>query len=186
MPVPARRPRRTPSGSTPTDTTSLSRAETDQNPRVHQQTGPRDRERHCPRSVLTVSEDSTGRWNVAFQTLVHRTSPRPATSGPVSRWSVSTSVSGRRPRGRRGTGRTRTRPGSAAPKSLTAAQERLRALQRRAARQHGPYDPSTRTKRQPSTRWGGSAGSVALASTLRRCAAMCCTSTPPSSRSAIR
>jgi putative transposase len=40
-----------------------------------------------------------------------------------------------------------------APKSLTAAQSRLRALQRRAARQYGPYDPATKTKRKPSKRW---------------------------------
>lgn len=40
-----------------------------------------------------------------------------------------------------------------APKSLTAAQTRLRALQRRAARQQGPYNLATKTKRQPSKRW---------------------------------
>ncbi len=40
-----------------------------------------------------------------------------------------------------------------APKSLTAAQGRLRALQRRAARQQGPWDPGTRTWRQQSKRW---------------------------------
>jgi putative transposase len=40
-----------------------------------------------------------------------------------------------------------------APRSLAAAQSRLAALQRRAARQHGPYDPNTRTRREPSTRW---------------------------------
>ncbi|MFB9729945.1 transposase [Haloechinothrix salitolerans] len=41
----------------------------------------------------------------------------------------------------------------AAPKALSAAQSRLRALQRKAARQRGPYDQQTRTKRQPSKRW---------------------------------
>jgi putative transposase len=41
----------------------------------------------------------------------------------------------------------------AAPKSLTRAQRRLQALQRKAARQHGPYDPETKQKRQPSARW---------------------------------
>jgi putative transposase len=35
----------------------------------------------------------------------------------------------------------------------TAAQARLRALQRKAARRHGPYDPGMRTKRPPSKRW---------------------------------
>ncbi|HEY5854123.1 MAG TPA: IS607 family element RNA-guided endonuclease TnpB [Aldersonia sp.] len=40
-----------------------------------------------------------------------------------------------------------------APRPLTAAQARLRALQRRAARQHGPWDPVTNTPRAPSKRW---------------------------------
>jgi putative transposase len=40
-----------------------------------------------------------------------------------------------------------------APKSLTAAQARLRALQRKAARQTGPDDPTTRASRRPSKRW---------------------------------
>jgi putative transposase len=40
-----------------------------------------------------------------------------------------------------------------APKSLTAAQGRLRALQRRAARQQGPWDPDTGARRPPSKRW---------------------------------
>lgn len=41
----------------------------------------------------------------------------------------------------------------AAPKSLSAARSRLRALQRRAARQHGPYDRAAKAKRTPSKRW---------------------------------
>ncbi len=40
-----------------------------------------------------------------------------------------------------------------APKSLTAAQARLRALQRMAARQQGPWDPAARARRAPSKRW---------------------------------
>ncbi len=40
-----------------------------------------------------------------------------------------------------------------APKSLAAAQARLRTLQRRAARQQGPWDPDAKTKRPPSKRW---------------------------------
>nr|WP_238362029.1 transposase [Actinopolymorpha pittospori] len=40
-----------------------------------------------------------------------------------------------------------------APKSLTAAQARLRVLQRRAARQIGPYDPATKARRAPSKGW---------------------------------
>ncbi len=36
---------------------------------------------------------------------------------------------------------------------MTAAQARLRTLQRRAARQRGPYDPGTGAKHIPSKRW---------------------------------
>ncbi len=41
----------------------------------------------------------------------------------------------------------------AAPKPLTCAQSRLRAAQRQAARRCGPYDPETKTCREPSKRW---------------------------------
>ncbi len=41
----------------------------------------------------------------------------------------------------------------AAPKPLTRAQSRLRAAHRRAARRCGPYDPDTKTRREPSKRW---------------------------------
>ena len=41
----------------------------------------------------------------------------------------------------------------AAPKPLTRAQSRLRAAQRQAARRCGPYDPETKTRREPSKRW---------------------------------
>jgi putative transposase len=41
----------------------------------------------------------------------------------------------------------------AAPKPLTRAQSRLRAAQRQAARRCGPYDPQTKTCREPSKRW---------------------------------
>ena len=40
-----------------------------------------------------------------------------------------------------------------APRPLEAAQHRLRGLQRKAARQHGPYDPDTKSRREPSTSW---------------------------------
>jgi putative transposase len=41
----------------------------------------------------------------------------------------------------------------AAPKPLARAQSRLRAAQRQAARRHGPYDPETTTRLEPSKRW---------------------------------
>ena len=40
-----------------------------------------------------------------------------------------------------------------APKSLAAAQRRLRSLQRKAARQQGAYDSATKRKQHPSNRW---------------------------------
>jgi putative transposase len=47
-----------------------------------------------------------------------------------------------------------------APKSLSAAQTRLRILQHRAARQRGPYDPQSRIRRQPSQRWRRTAARI--------------------------
>jgi putative transposase len=40
-----------------------------------------------------------------------------------------------------------------APKPLVAAQAKLGALQRRGARRHGPFDPVTESRREPSKRW---------------------------------
>ncbi len=40
-----------------------------------------------------------------------------------------------------------------APRHLEAAQARLRTLQRKAARQVGPYDPESKTRRKPSAGW---------------------------------
>jgi putative transposase len=59
-----------------------------------------------------------------------------------------------------------------APRSLAIAQARLRGLQRRAARQQGPYDPATKRKRQPSNRWRATQARIgrahARAANLRR------------------
>lgn len=41
----------------------------------------------------------------------------------------------------------------AAPREYRRAQRKLRALQRKAARQTGPYDPATKTRRDASTGW---------------------------------
>jgi putative transposase len=41
----------------------------------------------------------------------------------------------------------------AAPKPLMRAQSRLRGAQRQAGRRCGPYDPETKTRREPSKRW---------------------------------
>lgn len=101
----------------------------------------------------TVRQDSAGRWHCALQTLVAakarpvhvRRSAHPVVGVDVGVKADSLLV-------------IATPDGIevdriAAPKSLTGAQSRLRVLQRRAARQHGPYDAQTRTRRQPSKRW---------------------------------
>lgn len=101
----------------------------------------------------TLSEDSSGRWFVAFQVLVQRAVQRPAHVGvgaPVVGVDVGVKADSllvvATPDGRE---ITRV----PAPKSYARTQDRRRALQRRAARQHGPYDVGTKTRRVPSKRW---------------------------------
>lgn len=101
----------------------------------------------------TVTQDSAGRWYCSFQTVVAGKS-RPAHAvrslHPVVGVDVGVKADSLL---------VIATPGGteisrvAAPKSLTAAQARLRALQRRAARLHGPYDPASKTKQLPSKRW---------------------------------
>ncbi|MGE2689064.1 IS607 family element RNA-guided endonuclease TnpB [Mycolicibacterium pulveris] len=101
----------------------------------------------------TVRCDSAGRWHCALQVIVE-TKQRPAhaqrSRHPVVGVDVGVKADAllvvATP-----DGIEVDRIG--APKSLTAAQARLRTLQRRAARQHGPYDPLTKTRRAPSKRW---------------------------------
>ncbi len=101
----------------------------------------------------TLSEDSSGRWHVALQVLVQRPVKVPAHVGfgePVVGVDVGVKADAllvvATPDGRE----VDRVP---APKSLSAAQARLQALQRRAARQHGPYNVATQTKQKPSKRW---------------------------------
>jgi putative transposase len=101
----------------------------------------------------TLSEDAAGRWHVAFQVIVQRAVSIPAHAGSgVPAVGVDVGVKAdsllvaAAPDGREA-GRV------PAPKSLAAAQSRLRALQRRAARQRGPWNPAARTRQQPSKRW---------------------------------
>jgi putative transposase len=108
----------------------------------------------------TVRQDSAGRWYCALQTIVvakarpahARRSMHPVVGVDVGVKADSLLVVATP----NGTEIARV----AAPKSLTAAQGRLRALQRRAARQHGPYDPATRTRRAPSKRWRRTAARI--------------------------
>jgi putative transposase len=101
----------------------------------------------------TLSEDSAGRWHISFQALVQRTVTVPGHVGagePVVGVDVGVKADSplvvATPQGRE---LDRVR----APKSLSAAQDRLRALQRRAARHIGPYNVATKAKQKPSNRW---------------------------------
>ena len=101
----------------------------------------------------TVRQDSAGRWHCSLQVIVEakaRPAHAPRSAHPVVGVDVGVIADGllvvASP-----DGVEVDRIG--APKSLTGAQSRLRALQRRAARQHGPYDPAAKTKRPPSKRW---------------------------------
>lgn len=101
----------------------------------------------------TVRQDSAGRWYCALQTIVEAKA-RPAHTRRSTYRLVGVDVGVKAdsllviatPDGVE----VERVP---APKSLTAAQARLRALQRRAARQHGPYDPAAKAKQSPSKRW---------------------------------
>jgi putative transposase len=101
----------------------------------------------------TLSQEPSGRWFCSFQVIVervasvagHAAAGVPAAGADVGVKADSLLVVAA-PDGRE-IGRV------AAPKSLAAAQARLRALQRRAARQQGPWDPGTKAKRPPSKRW---------------------------------
>jgi putative transposase len=101
----------------------------------------------------TLTEESSGRWFCSFQVIVQRAAAAPAHAGAgAAAVGVDVGVKAdsllviAAPDGSE-TGRV------PAPKSLTAAQARLRALQRKAARQQGPWDPVAGTRRPPSKRW---------------------------------
>jgi putative transposase len=101
----------------------------------------------------TVSEEPSGRWFCSFQVIVRRSMSVPGHAGAgvpavgvdvgvkADSLLVIAAADGRE------VGRV------AAPKPLTAAQARLRALQRRAARQQGPYHPAAKARQVPSKRW---------------------------------
>ncbi|MGB3473472.1 MAG: IS607 family element RNA-guided endonuclease TnpB [Mycobacterium sp.] len=101
----------------------------------------------------TVRQDSAGRWYCALRALVEaKTRPAHARRSVHAVVGVDVGVKAdsllvvATPEGHEV-------DRIAAPKSLSAAQARLRALQRRAARQCGPYDCQTRARRQQSKRW---------------------------------
>ena len=102
----------------------------------------------------TVSEEPSGRWFCSFQVIVWRPVGVPGHAGagaPAVGVDIGVKADAllviAAPDSRE-IGRV------PAPKSLTTAQGRLRAHQRKAARQQGPWDPGTKSRRPPSKRWG--------------------------------
>ena len=101
----------------------------------------------------TVTQDSAGRWYCSFQAIVSG-KQRPAHAARSSHPVVGVDVGVKADSLLVVASPDGTEIGRVgAPKSLTAAHARLRRLQRRSARQHGPYDAQNRTRRQPSKRW---------------------------------
>jgi putative transposase len=99
----------------------------------------------------TLTEESSGRWFCSFQAIVQRTIAAPAHVG--ARALVAGVDVGVKDLLVVGTPDGAEIDRVPAPKAAAAVQPRKRALQRKAARQQGPYDPVTKTKRKPSGRW---------------------------------
>ncbi|MFG2036479.1 RNA-guided endonuclease TnpB family protein [Dactylosporangium sp. NPDC048998] len=93
----------------------------------------------------TVTE-TAGRWFCSFQVAVKRTAGRPAHAPKTGR--VVGVDAGIKHLAVLSTGEMVRNP---AP--FKAALKKLGKAQRRAARKVGPYDPATRSKRNPSNRW---------------------------------
>ena len=98
-----------------------------------------------------ATRDRSGRWFCSFAVIVAaKTRPGHAARSPHPVVGVNVGVRDLLVAGTPdGTQAARVR----APKPLSKAQARLRRLQRRAARQAGPYDPAARNRRPASNRW---------------------------------
>jgi putative transposase len=102
-----------------------------------------------------VSRDSRGRWQVAFTCQITRAAGRPAHVGPAGKVvGVDAGVASLAVLSHAVPGLTDAHGKVANPRRLAGAGGRLRRAQRRAARQVGPYDPASRSRRAPSARWG--------------------------------
>ena len=103
------------------------------------------------RILSTTVSFTAGRWQCAFQVIVEgKTRPAHATRSEHAVIGVDVGV--------RDLLVVATADGVegdriGAPKPLTRAQSQVRAAQRQAARRRGPYDPDTKTRREPSKRW---------------------------------
>ena len=121
--------------------------------RTHESTGKLARRlENGTARILSVTVSFTGgRWQCAFQVIVEGKA-RPAHARRSPHRAVGVDV------GVKDLLVVATADGAevarvVAPKPLTRAQSRLRAAQRQVARRAGPYDPETRTHREPSKRW---------------------------------
>ncbi|HWT49113.1 MAG TPA: RNA-guided endonuclease TnpB family protein, partial [Mycobacterium sp.] len=103
------------------------------------------------RILSTTVSFTAGRWQCTFQVIVEgKTRPAHATRSEHAVIGVDVGV--------RDLLVVATADGVevdriGAPKPLTRAQSQVRAAQRQAARRRGPYDPDTKTRREPSKRW---------------------------------
>jgi putative transposase len=102
--------------------------------------------------ILSVTVSFTGgRWQCAFQVIVEgKARPAHAARSPHRAVGVDVGVTDLLVVATADGAEVDRIP---APKPLTRAQSRLRAGQRQVARRQGPYDPDTRTHREPSRRW---------------------------------
>jgi putative transposase len=102
--------------------------------------------------ILSATVSFTGgRWQCAFQVIVEGKT-RPAHAGRSAHPVVGADVGVKDLLVVATPDRVEVERISA-PKPLTQAQSRLRAAHRQAARRLGPYDPDTKTRREPSKRW---------------------------------
>lgn len=104
----------------------------------------------------TVSRDSRGRWHASFTCEVIRLAVRPACVRRVGVViGVDAGVHALAVLSQPVAGLSDDEGKRVNPRRLTAVASRLRRMQRHAARQRGPYDPATDSRRQPSKRWLG-------------------------------
>lgn len=102
----------------------------------------------------TVSRDSRGQWYLAFTCEVNRRIGRPAHVRHVGAViGVDAGVNSLAVLSQPVTGLSDPDGKIANPRRLAAVAARLRRMQRHAARQRGPFDPATGTRRPPSRRW---------------------------------
>lgn len=95
----------------------------------------------------TVSRDAAGRWHCVLTCAV----PKTIRTGPSARQRAGGTIGV--DFGTRHVITPSRGEAVPAPRSLEKAQRKLARLQRKMQRQQGPWDPETKSRRQPSGRW---------------------------------